>query len=71
MRDIYAFLAKKALRRKPMVQAVWSAGACSRFPKRRQAAALHNSATGVPHEERVPRMKGHVLLCAEARLICV
>ena len=42
MRDIYAFLAKKALRRKPMVQAVWSAGACSRFPKRRQAAALQN-----------------------------
>ena len=40
MRDIYAFLAKKALRRKPMVQAIWSAGACSRFPKRRQAAAL-------------------------------
>jgi hypothetical protein len=50
---------------------LWSAGACSRFPKRRQAAALHNSATGVPHEERVPRMKGHVLLCAEARLIGV
>ena len=47
MRDIYAFLAKKALRRKPMVQAVWSAGACSRTPKRRQAAA-HQSGAGVP-----------------------
>ena len=59
--------------KRPMCGAygLWSAGACSRFPKRRQAAALHNSATGAPHEERVPRMKGHVLLCAEARPICV